>query len=232
MQGPSPLLGYNTNVRHSGKLYHIQTEDSGIRHPHVITHLFADGGRIIATKKTTYAEHVGAEDYKKTVKQLMRAQHKAMFIGLRDGVYDEDETGAEPAVPAAPAVPAVPAAPMAPTAPELIAAVPLDVPIDIEVPVSAPAPGLASIPAPAPDFAALDAAAAAYGDAAGATAPPPSQPSPGLYQSTRSAVEVAGRTPDERPPESIFGNDLLSEKSLDEVILSYLAEDLEDTGEG
>ena len=52
----SPLLGYNTNVRHLGKLYHIQTEDSGVRHPHVITHLFADGGRIIASKKTTYAE--------------------------------------------------------------------------------------------------------------------------------------------------------------------------------
>ncbi|MBW2461272.1 MAG: hypothetical protein JRH11_06470 [Deltaproteobacteria bacterium] len=217
MQGPSPLLGYNTNVRHSGKLYHIQTEDSGIRHPHVITHLFADGGRIIATKKTTYGEHVGAEDFQKTVKQLMRAQHKAMFVGLRDGVYDEDETGAVPTAPAPP---------------ELIAAVPLDGPTDIEVPGSARASGPASIPAPAPDFAALDAAAASFDDAAGAAARPPSVPSPGLYQSTRSAVEVAGRNPDERSPESIFGNDLLSEKSLDEVILSYLAEDLEDAGEG
>ena len=44
----SPLPGYNTNVRHKGKLYHIQTEDSGINHPHIITHLFADGGRISA----------------------------------------------------------------------------------------------------------------------------------------------------------------------------------------
>ena len=43
---PSPLLGYNTNVRHKGKLYHIQTEDSGVNRPHIITHLFADGGRL------------------------------------------------------------------------------------------------------------------------------------------------------------------------------------------
>jgi hypothetical protein len=94
----APLLGYNTNVRHKGKLYHIQTEDSGIDHPHVITHLFADGGRIVASKKTSYAERVGSEGLADQVKKLMQAQHKAMFIALRDGVYDED--GAEVAAPA------------------------------------------------------------------------------------------------------------------------------------
>ena len=52
-QGPSPLLGYNTNVRHKGKLYHIQTEDSGIINPHVFTHLF-HGGVIISTRKLVY----------------------------------------------------------------------------------------------------------------------------------------------------------------------------------
>ena len=44
---PSPLLGYNTNVRHRGKIFHIQTEDSGVTHAHIFTHLFADGGRIV-----------------------------------------------------------------------------------------------------------------------------------------------------------------------------------------
>ena len=57
----APLLGYNTNVRHKGRLYHIQTEDSGVGHPHIITHLFADGGRIVGSKKTSYAEHLNAE---------------------------------------------------------------------------------------------------------------------------------------------------------------------------
>jgi len=89
----SPLVGYNTNVRHRGKLYHIQTEDSGIHHPHVITHVFADGGRIIASRKTEYAQHLGAQDLPSIVKRLMQEQHKAMFIELRDCVYD-DETQA------------------------------------------------------------------------------------------------------------------------------------------
>jgi hypothetical protein len=86
----APVLGYNTNVRHKGRLFHIQTEDSGVGHPHVITHLFADGGRIVASKKTAYAEHIGADNLPDFVKKLMQAQHKQMFIALRDGQFDED----------------------------------------------------------------------------------------------------------------------------------------------
>src|SRR5712671_4981453 len=94
--GPSPLLGYNTNVRHKGKLYHIQTEDSGVKHPHIITHLFADGGRIIASKKTNYAQYIGSDTLKEIVKRLMQEQHKELFIALRDCVYDEDQDAAQP----------------------------------------------------------------------------------------------------------------------------------------
>src|SRR5262245_43183162 len=101
-QGPSPLVGYNTNVRHKGKFYHIQTEDSGVNHPHVITHLFADGGRIIASRKTGYAEHLGAKDLQGVVKKLMQDQHKAMFIELRDCVYDEDSAPPTPLADVAP----------------------------------------------------------------------------------------------------------------------------------
>jgi hypothetical protein len=203
MKGPSPLLGYNTNVRHKGKLYHIQTEDSGIRHPHVITHLFADGGRIVASKKTSYAEHVGADDYQAIVKQLMREQHKSMFIDLRDGVYDESEEALE-----ARAAGAVDAA----TTPGQVSA------------PEAAAVATAEVLIPPPeDFDELD--RAAHRIESGSVR----RDSPGLYRSTTPAVEVAGRKPESRPPESIFGSDLLSEKSLDEVILGYLAEDLDES---
>ena len=93
-RGPSPLLGYNTNIRHKGKVYHVQTEDSGVGHPHVITHLFADGGRIVDSRKTEYTEHVGADGLQEIVKKLMQTQHKAMCIALRDGAYDAGEAAA------------------------------------------------------------------------------------------------------------------------------------------
>ncbi len=84
----SPLLGYNNNVRHKNRVFHIQTEDSGVQHPHVITHLFMDGGRILKSIKKSYAEHVGNDDLSNIVRQLMKEQHKAMFIALRDGQFD------------------------------------------------------------------------------------------------------------------------------------------------
>src|SRR5207253_2105361 len=58
-------------------------------------------------------------------------------------------------------------------------------------------------------------------------APPPSQPTStgNRYAPSRPAAIFGSNKPHEGS--SIFGEDLISEKSLDEVILSYLAEDLD-----
>lgn len=87
-KAPSPLLGYNNNVRHKNKVFHIQTEDSGVKYGHIITHLFMDGGRILKSVKTSYTEYLGQEKMADIVKEMMKQQHKAMFIALRDGKFD------------------------------------------------------------------------------------------------------------------------------------------------
>ena len=111
---PSPLLGYNNNIRHKSRVFHVQTEDSGVRHPHIITHLFMDGGRILKSVKTSYAEHLGAEKMADVVRLMMKEQHKSMLMALRDGQYDElVEGGAAPAEAAAARKPAGGAAPPA-----------------------------------------------------------------------------------------------------------------------
>jgi hypothetical protein len=85
---PPPLLGFNNNVRHRGRIFHIQTEDSGVKNPRIVTHLFADGGRIIKTTRTEYAEHVTRSDMQVYVRSLMKEQHKGMFTALRLGELD------------------------------------------------------------------------------------------------------------------------------------------------
>jgi hypothetical protein len=64
----------------------------------------------------------------------------------------------------------------------------------------------------------------------GPTPPQGSAPasSPTKYAASRPAAIFGQAKPQEGS--SIFGEDLISEKSLDEVILSYLAEDLEGGG--
>ena len=82
-------VGFNNNVRYGDHVYHIQTEDSGLNKPHIITHLFADGGRIIKSHKRSYAEHVSRTDVAMFVRQLMKMQQMEMIVALRDGKFDE-----------------------------------------------------------------------------------------------------------------------------------------------
>src|SRR3954465_8228175 len=81
------ITGFNHNIKHKGKVYHIQTEDSGVGNPHIITHLFV-GGNILASKKTSYADILNAENLPDVVRELMEEQHKEMLRNLINGVYD------------------------------------------------------------------------------------------------------------------------------------------------
>ena len=219
-RGPSPLLGYNTNVRHKGKLYHIQTEDSGVNHPHIITHLFADGGRIIASKKTDYAQYLGSENLQEVVKRLMQEQHKAMFIALRDCVYDEDGE----------------AAPLAAAAAQPAAA--QGQPLAAASAVQAHAEGSrrpsadAEARAPELDLDALERAAdARIAESAAAKAQADARKrGAGRYKQTvpASPKQKPARKPAADSQASIFGGSVMRSKSLDEVILSYLADDSAD----
>jgi len=82
-------VGFNNNVKYNGLVFHIQTEDSGLDRPHIITHLFADGGRIIKSHKRSYASEVKRDDIAMYVRSLMKGQHMEMAIMLREGRFDE-----------------------------------------------------------------------------------------------------------------------------------------------
>lgn len=84
----SPLLGFNHNLKYRGRVYHIQTEDSGEANPHIFTHLFHNG-IILSTRKTEYAHLLGLDDVEDQVRKLMQLQHKDMMKGLLAGQFDD-----------------------------------------------------------------------------------------------------------------------------------------------
>jgi hypothetical protein len=88
-------MGFNNNIKFRDTVFHVQTEDSGLDAPHVITHLFADGGRVIKSHKRSYEEHVDRPDVAEYVRSLMKAQHLEMVMKLRDGSFDRILAGAE-----------------------------------------------------------------------------------------------------------------------------------------
>ena len=91
---------------HKGQLFHIQTEDRGIKRPEIITHLFI-GGNIIDSKRTSYADIVTAENLEEIVREMMEEQHKNMLRDLKNATYDAKIPGgtSEEATPAAKAAP-------------------------------------------------------------------------------------------------------------------------------
>jgi hypothetical protein len=169
------VVGFNHNIKYRGQIYHVQTEDSGSDAPRVTTHVFL-GGNIVASKRTSYADVLGASNLVEVVRTLMEEQHKEMLRNLVNGVYDPGPARATAEPRAAPPAPAA-----APPPPPAAAAPPAPVPAAPRSPPAAARP-----PAPAPPR---------------VDPPPPA---------------AATREP-------LFGEDLISERSLDEVILAYLA---------
>jgi hypothetical protein len=180
------VTGFNHNIKHRAKLYHIQTEDSGLDNPHIITHLFV-GGNILASKKTSYADIIGADNLTQVVRELMEEQHKEMLRNLINGVYDD--------------IDAVYSSHARSYQPGQIAHDNQKVQMNRGASIPPP-PILTRSPVPAPSRALPPEVLAAR------QLPPP-------------VLRADGA-------ETLFGEDLISERSLDEVILSYLAEDMGD----
>ena len=81
------VVGYNHNIRYKGEVFHVQTEDSGINSPHIITLLYR-GGNIIASKKTSYADIVKMGDLNQVVEELMKERRKDMLRRLKSAEFD------------------------------------------------------------------------------------------------------------------------------------------------
>jgi hypothetical protein len=166
------VTGFNHNIKHKGNVYHVQTEDSGRNNPHIITHLFV-GGNILASKKTSYADILNAENLQEVVRELMEEQHKEMLRNLINGLYDN-----------------IDADPSRHYQPGQLAS-------DHDAARVRMHHGQPMPPKPVPDQLPPEVLAA-------------------------RALKVPPKI-NEVGAETLFGEDLISEKSLDEVILSYLA---------
>jgi len=81
-------VGFNHNVMYRGEIFHVQTEDSGIANPHIITLLY-QGGTIVCSRKTSYADIIKMDNLDQVVQELMKEQHKDMLRRLKNGEFDD-----------------------------------------------------------------------------------------------------------------------------------------------
>lgn len=88
------ITGFNTDIRHGDRVFHVQTEDRGLGNP-IVESLVYVGGQILLSKRSPYADLVidGKPD-EKAVKQLMDLQHRRIIEAIRRGRFDASPSSA------------------------------------------------------------------------------------------------------------------------------------------
>lgn len=82
------ITGYNTDVRHGNRLFHVQTEDKGLSNPKIETLIYV-GGEILDNYRSTYDDLLAAPPVGETAIQgRMDEQHRAVIRDIKNGKYD------------------------------------------------------------------------------------------------------------------------------------------------
>jgi hypothetical protein len=78
------LTGFNTDIKHSGTTYHVQTEDKGRGNP-LVESLVYTSGEILYTRRTPYHDLVERDVDREAVASLMERQHRSIVDAVQAG---------------------------------------------------------------------------------------------------------------------------------------------------
>jgi hypothetical protein len=82
------ITGYNTDVRHGNRVFHVQTEDKGVANPKIETLIYV-GGEILDSYRSSYDDLLANPPLGETAIQgRMDEQHRAVIRDIKNGKYD------------------------------------------------------------------------------------------------------------------------------------------------
>ena len=82
------ITGYNTDVRHGARVFHVQTEDKGLGNPKIETLIYV-GGEILDSYRGGYEDLIaGGVVTESVIQDRMNDQHKAVIRDIKNGKYD------------------------------------------------------------------------------------------------------------------------------------------------
>ena len=82
------ITGYNTDVRHGNRVFHVQTEDKGVANPKIETLIYV-GGEILDSYRSSYDDLLANPPVGETAIQgRMDEQHRAVIRDIKNGKYD------------------------------------------------------------------------------------------------------------------------------------------------
>jgi hypothetical protein len=79
------ITGFNTDVKHKNRVYHVQTEDKGMANPKIESLVYV-GGEILDSFRTEYAQMSRLNEEK--IAKMMETQHRRVIRSIKMGGYD------------------------------------------------------------------------------------------------------------------------------------------------
>ena len=90
------IVGFNTDIKHRGRVFHAQTEDKGKDNPLIETLVYTKG-QILDAHHTRYEDLVASGYDEKQVVRMMEDQHRRVIALIKSGHYltPEEKAAAE-----------------------------------------------------------------------------------------------------------------------------------------
>ena len=82
------LTGFNTDVEYDGVVYHVQTEDKGLRTPFILSLVYT-GGAILASKRSPYDDLIAGGFDEGILAQRLSRQHKLICAAVHAGRIED-----------------------------------------------------------------------------------------------------------------------------------------------
>lgn len=82
------ITGFNTDVEHGGVVYHVQTEDKGLKSPLILSLVYV-GGTILASKRTPYDDLIAAGFDENKLAERLQRQHKLICAAIHTGRIED-----------------------------------------------------------------------------------------------------------------------------------------------
>ncbi|MEZ5305669.1 MAG: hypothetical protein R2684_00845 [Pyrinomonadaceae bacterium] len=82
------ISGFNTDIEHEGVVYHVQTEDKGLKTPFVLSLVYQEG-TILASKRSPYDDLIESGFDESELEERVQRQHKLMCAAIRAGRIED-----------------------------------------------------------------------------------------------------------------------------------------------
>lgn len=82
------ITGFNTDVEHDSVVYHVQTEDKGLKSPLILSLVYV-GGTILASKRTSYDDLIASGFDEKLLAERLQRQHKLICAAIHAGRIED-----------------------------------------------------------------------------------------------------------------------------------------------